>query len=869
MMVKFEYVMSLSDQRANLETVGGKGASLARLFIAGLPVPIGFHITTQAYRRFVAVNDLQAKILAVIDTLDIANPELLDTASREIVGFFEQSHVPAEICDAISESYQALGNNHTVVAVRSSATAEDLPEASFAGQQETFLNIHGVNQVLDAVKKCWASLWTGRAISYRMKNGVDQSTVALAVVVQKLILAEASGVMFSANPLDGDRHEVVINAAWGLGESIVGGVVTPDTIIVDMHKGKVTHRETAEKSVMTIRGDQGTYDVPVPGYLRNKAVLSNRQAKDLAKYAARIEKIFGTPVDIEWTMASGKFAIVQARPITSLPPEWKPPRQKVAYARGSFAEFIPDPVSPLFATLGVPIAQETTVSMMNEFLDIQTTDIYHFDVVNGYIYVGIPTRLGVMLPFIKATLFKSKKILGNATQRWQVAREKSRDLAAHWRSQDKSSLSAAQLIAGVREIFRDTAEYYTVAQSSTLPNSSSSEITFCRFYKSLVRRKGDPEGQTLLFGLDNQALRAEKALFDISIWLRGQKELVDGLAQEPAGKILELLVTTTDSVSWSEFKTRFDAYLAEYGHAIFDMDFSRPLPMDQPGLLLDAIKAYLAGSAGNPYERQHQADMLRDKTIAEMTRRLDPLRRKWFLKLFKWAVEAAPVREDSIADLGLGYPQIRRLLGELGSRLTAGRAIASIPDVYWLEASELERLAANLDAGAVMDDYSSQVESRKTEWQKMRRIVPPATLPKDSWMARFLPHNDQQGETIKGLGSSAGKVTAPACVMLGPEDFHKMKPGFAVVAVTTTPAWTPLFTIASAIVTDIGGPLSHSSIVAREYGIPAVLATGVATRRIQDGQIITVDGSAGLVSFANGKVEELVNPLGKDQAGTA
>ena len=298
---------------------------------------------------------------------------------------------------------------------------------------------------------------------------------------------------------------------------------------------------------------------------------------------------------------------------------------------------------------------------------------------------------------------------------------------------------------------------------------------------------------------------------------------------------------------------RSDAYLAEYGHAIFDLDFSRPLPMDQPGPLLDAIKAYLTGSAGSPYERQHQADMLRDKTIAGITRRLDPLRRKWFLKLFKWAVEAAPVREDSIADLGLGYPQIRRLLGELGSRLTAGGAIESAPDIYWLEASELEQLAAKLDEGAVMDDYSSQVESRKTEWQKMRRIVPPATLPKDSWMARFLPHNDQQGETIKGLGSSAGKVTAPACVMLGPEDFHKMKPGFALVAVTTTPAWTPLFTIASAIVTDIGGPLSHSSIVAREYGIPAVLATGVATRRIQDGQMITVDGSAGLVTFANGR----------------
>ena len=854
MMVKFKYVMSLSDQRANLETVGGKGASLARLLNAGLPVPIGFHITTEAYRRFVAVNDLQAKILAVIDTVDIANPELIDTASREIVEFFEQSHVPAEICDAISESYQALGNNHMVVAVRSSATAEDLPEASFAGQQETFLNIHGVNEVLDAVKKCWASLWTGRAISYRMKNGVDHASVALAVVVQELILAEASGVMFSANPINGDRNEVVINAAWGLGESIVGGVVTPDMIIVDKKKGKVIRRETADKSVMTIRSDQGTQEVPVPDSRRKKEVLSNSQARDLARYSTQIESLYGLPMDIEWTLVKGRFAIVQARPITSLPPEWKPPKPKVLYARGSFAEFIPDPVSPLFATLGIPIAQEATVSMMNEFLDINIPDNYQFEVVNGYIYVGIPTRGDVMLPFVMATLTQSKKMLSTATQRWRMIREKNRDLASYLRTQDLNKLTAVQLIDEVRKIFRVTVDYYTVAQSGTLPNASISEVAFCRFYKTLVKRKEDPEGVALLLGLDNQALRAEKALFDISMWLRGQNELADVVAQELAEKILELLDTPPNNVLWNEFQSRFEAYLTEYGHAIFDMDFASPLALDQPAPLVDAIKAYLAGTASSPYERQRQADMLREKTVAEMTRRLDPFRRKWFLKLFKWAVEAAPLREDSIADLGLGYPQIRRLLGELGCRLVEKGVIGSAVDVYWLEAGELENLALKLDEGVVMENYSSQVDSRKTQWQIMRRIIPPATLPKNSWMARFLPHSDQHGDTIKGLGSSAGKVTAPACVMLGPEDFHKMKPGCAVVAVTTTPAWTPLFALASAIVTDIGGPLSHSSIVAREYGIPAVLATGVATHRIQDGQIITVDGSAGVVSISNGGV---------------
>jgi pyruvate,water dikinase len=207
------------------------------------------------------------------------------------------------------------------------------------------------------------------------------------------------------------------------------------------------------------------------------------------------------------------------------------------------------------------------------------------------------------------------------------------------------------------------------------------------------------------------------------------------------------------------------------------------------------------------------------------------------------------MREDSIADLGLGHPQIRRMLGELGKRLAAGDAIACAEDVYWLEAQEVDALAAHLERGETLKNFSAAVESRKTKWEAMRHIIPPTTLPKVNWMMRFFPSNEGTGNTIKGFAASTGRVTARACVMLGPEDFDKMQPGDVIVAGITTPAWTPLFARASAIVTDIGGPLSHSSIVAREYGIPAVLATGVGTRRIHDGQTITVDGGAGTVTL--------------------
>jgi pyruvate,water dikinase len=205
------------------------------------------------------------------------------------------------------------------------------------------------------------------------------------------------------------------------------------------------------------------------------------------------------------------------------------------------------------------------------------------------------------------------------------------------------------------------------------------------------------------------------------------------------------------------------------------------------------------------------------------------------------------MRENSIAEIGLGHPQMRRMLDELGRRFAESGAISYPEDIYWLEAQEADVLAIRVENGEVVESFAAEIEKRKTKWQAMRQVTPPNTLPQKTWMSKFYANNDQSGSSLKGLGASAGKVTARACVMLGPEDFKKMQAGDVIVAGITTPAWTPLFVRASAIVTDIGGPLSHSSIVAREYGIPAVLATGNGTRRIHDGQMITVDGGAGTV----------------------
>ena len=252
-------VLALDDSSATLEQVGGKGASLARLAAAGLTVPPGFHITTAAYRRFVTENGLQEKILAAVSGVSAAanQPASLEEASSQIGRLFANSVMPDDIAEAIRQAYAELGGDDLPVAVRSSATAEDLPEMSFAGQQETYLNMHSAAMVLEAVKRCWASLWTARAIGYRARYGIAPQDVSLAVVVQELVPAEASGILFTANPLTGARDQVMMNAAWGLGEAIVGGQVTPDTVVVDRASGAITEQEISEKDVMTVRTQSG------------------------------------------------------------------------------------------------------------------------------------------------------------------------------------------------------------------------------------------------------------------------------------------------------------------------------------------------------------------------------------------------------------------------------------------------------------------------------------------------------------------------------------------------------------------------------------------------------------------------------------
>ena len=349
-----------TDQDA-LERVGGKGRSLSKMVREGFNVPRGFIVTADAYRSFIKDNQLQTEIVESARPQLKAGYPVFDQSSKVIADLILQSTVDDDLIDAVKSAYRDLAGgmdaNHPV-AVRSSANAEDLPGLSFAGQQETYLNVRGEEAVVAAVKNCWASLWTAQAISYRHQNGIDQDSVAMAVVVQRMVPSEVSGILFTANPASGERSEIIINGSFGLGEAVVSGQVTPDTYIVDRETLSVQQELLGPKEQQIVSdGDNGVRMESVAEEDRGKSSISTDQLLELCETALKIEQLYdGLPQDIEWAFHNGELHLLQSRPITNLPAQpidliWEPTPPARFVSRRQIVENMPEPISPLFEDL--------------------------------------------------------------------------------------------------------------------------------------------------------------------------------------------------------------------------------------------------------------------------------------------------------------------------------------------------------------------------------------------------------------------------------------------------------------------------------------------------------------------------------------
>jgi pyruvate,water dikinase len=513
----------------------------------------------------------------------------------------------------------------------------------------------------------------------------------------------------------------------------------------------------------------------------------------------------------------------------------------------------------LFKTFGLSAVNASMNRMMVGFLGDNSV-LPHDPIiaVNEYAYYNGSVKFGPMLKIILDTRGIIKRMFTGAVERWtEEGLPKYVETVQAWDEKPWRELQTVEILEAARQLAEAAIDAYMALVSGVIPAAWMSEAWFTWTYR-FVKKNGDPDAPAFLMGFNSIPIQAEKAIYDLAQWSRARVELANHLRDTPTDQLvaeLENAGTPSDVnlEDWQAWQTRFQAYLINYGHMIYNLDFGNPVPADDPAPLLEAFKLFINGQGTNPHERQGASENRRKAAVQAVQARLIGRRLKSFQKNLDRAQKYAPLREDGLADVGLSYPLLRKMLREVGARLVQAGMIEEIDDVFWLHQDEVEGAAAKVDSGEAVADLSDLVSQRKATWRAARKAAPPMALPQmkvfgvDLMALKSGGLKKPKSDSLKGVAASPGVVRAPACVLHGPEDFAKMKTGDILVASLTTPAWTPLFARASAVVTDIGGPLSHGSIVAREYGIPAVLGTNTATAQIQTGQMITVDGDEGLV----------------------
>jgi pyruvate,water dikinase len=832
------------DQTATLETVGGKGLNLMRLTQAGMPVPPGFVVSTVAYAAFVAFNHLESTLSAGFTALEQGQP--LAEISAQIRAAFEQGEFPPELTQAITDAYRELGKSSNQsdlpVAVRSSATAEDLAEASFAGQQDTYLNVRGAAALLDAVRRCFGSLWSERAIDYRARQGLAPFSAQLAVVVQQMVFAEAAGVAFTANPLSGDANQMVIDAAFGLGEAIVSGLVTPDHIVVDKRTSKVLSYSVSEKTDMIISTEIGTLQQPVPRLKRRRPVLKAEQVQALVKLGQAIEKVYDRPQDLEWCLAGDTIFIVQARPITTLPEipvTWDAPGEGQWLHGGGSFEMITEPISPLFETFLFPVFYQAITQMLAGIgLDGALPEV-PYRVVNGFIYLHMQIRLR---PWHLVGVIKDFALHLDSMKDQESEQAVYRETVATFSQPAISELSSEQILARMQALGEAGMRYWLQIMK-LVQVIYRQEKAFSDFYKRRVWRSGDPEPEIFLRGQKIMSWEAECATFDLAQLAR-RLHLAGWLTANPE----EILTQPSADAATQEWRAALEAHLELYGHQLSSFDLSLPTLADDPRPVLTAIQSFLNGKE-SPYVRQQRMAVEREAAVEMALNRLSKRDQQKFKRLLEIAQNASRTREDALFDVGLAWTQMHRCALELGRRLAQTGVIAHPGDVFWLAFDEIRATLS------MPTPLTATVAERQTNNQVWSKVNAPYLLPVNSqpafWWSWVFPTPELQrhpdAHTLIGLGVSPGKVTAVARVIHSLDEMGQLNPGEILVARTTTPAWTPLFARISGLITDLGGPLAHGSIVAREVGIPAVMGTGNATQKIRSGQVVTILGSEGKI----------------------
>ena len=810
-------------QKGDVAVAGGKGANLGELTAAGLTVPEGFVITADAYRSYLAANGLAGD----------GRPEEAEAFRTAI----RTGTIPEALEAAILSAYRALPHGAEAqarVAVRSSATAEDLEDASFAGQQETYLNVTGEEMLLKRVRDCYASLWGDRAVAYRKSHGYDTADVALAVVVQVMVESEKAGVLFTADPVTGRKDRLRVNASYGLGESVVSGRVTADSYILD-ENGTVLDETVGDKATEIVYGPAGgTVERAVSEERRHARCLTDAELADLCTGAKRIATHYGMPMDIEWGIAGGTVYILQARAITTL----RASTEDTAGEEEKVAAYLKKTSTGGAARTNLKFLLEKMTAPLYP-LDDYAVGAINNQKANIFRTVGLEMSMQPQVDDAGITILPDNgKKLHKEIFRLPGAIRELKDFA-HCRAE----------ITARMEKHKGTLDAIKAADYATMTVQEAAEafdhicsfvatLAYDRFYYAMfpsyfaaggvkkVLKQADPSltEYDLYANLDYRTALISRAVADMAVEIRKD----DGTARD----ILAGMRYAELMEKHPALKPLFDAFLRENGYkenfncyCVYASSY-----LEDPDRLVNIIRPLLSGEAAG-----EDADRF-DGILAKIRAVTKPEKLDGILKDIADVRYFHVMREESQYYWETAYYYARCALRRISSLLYGTEDYRE--NIAYLFMEEFRTLKGT---GRVSDGLQEKIALRRANrplaikvWEGCKGIV-----------------FGEMKDTLKGIGGSAGTVTGPARVITSPAEFYKMQQGDILVCQYTDPEWTPLFRLAGGVVADTGAELSHAAIVAREYGIPAVLGVGYGTASFHDDDIIRVDGTRGEVAKVN------------------
>ena len=853
--------------------VGAKAANLSKLAEAGFPVPEGFVIPIFTYNKFLQKLELAERIKRVLDSIDHDDEGSLEACSRQIREMILSAQIEFWVHKEFGEQFDAMPKD-SLWAVRSSAVAEDLPEASFAGQQDTFLNIRKEDVPL-YVKRCWASYFNDRAIAYRHNAGISQMEGGIAVIVQRMVDARSAGIMFTQNPMEAESKHIIIEASWGLGESIASGIVLPDRFVCERRTGKLSSREISRKLKAVYLSHDGKGPTDIEDSKQVAPSIDEKEAQALAQLGLRLEEFFAASQDVEWAIEGDKIYVLQSRPITT-----RGESGELLWTRGYGDEYWSDVTSPLFySTLGdylTEIVNHEGARIMG-YKDLVDKDLLRLH--KGHVYFNTEVLEGIFT--YNPRFSRTKELLSYFPEKDQerianAPAKLGRRLLAEARiaiidtdgmitKTDKAYkkwvkgfmikcqefdalnltiLSDLELEKAHRDFEAAFRKHYMLIRYGMVTHSIGTNLMLKRWLTDWLGDKNGELYSKLISGLpDNKTIKTNIALAKVAYRARQDPLVMEYLINLNSEEFLEVMNTDP---RFAKLKLEFEAFLKEYGQRSHTREIFFPRWNDDPALVVEIVRS-LATAPDIDFERmEKEKGEERQRTEAEVLARMARIKGGFVKKrIFKIVLRYAQIylefRENQRFYLDHILLRQRRLFMEFGRRFQERGWTDQQDDIFFLGQEEIFQITK---AGKA--DIKTKVQQRRREFERWKHRLPPKFL---KGSLEFDDPQVEMGNVLKigGTSASPGVVKGLVRVVGSIEKLSEVRQHEILVTSNTDPGWTAVFSKIAGLVTETGGILSHGAVVSREYGIPAVTAVKNATKILRTGQKVTLDGNEGII----------------------